>query len=310
MYENLSEKIKIEAKNLGFSACGITKPAFLENEKIFLENWLQKKMNAEMFYMENHFEKRINPSLLVENVKSIIVVLWNYFIENQQLNAEIPKISKYAIFPDYHIFLKKKLSLLAEKIEKLTEKNISYRCFVDSAPILERSLALRSGLGFIGKNTNFIAKNLGSYVFIAEIFIDLPLDFDSEIENKNVCGKCLRCVNICPTKAILEPYVLDANRCLAYWTIEAKSPIPQEISTILKRENILFGCDLCQEVCPYNSKLSQQKHSEFSPNFFLFEMEKQEWKNLSQESFNKIFKNSPIKRATFQKIQEILQILT
>jgi len=257
----LTKRIKIKAQELGFLSCGISKAEFLKEEAPRLENWLKKNHHGKMSYMENHFDKRLNPTLLVDNAKSVISVLLNYFPAQDLFeNAEF-KISKYAYGRDYHLVLKEKLDeLLAEIV--LLVGNVDARIFTDSAPVLEKAWAEKSGLGWIGKNANLISAKVGSFYFIGEIILDLALDYDGPALDH--CGSCTRCLDACPTQAIIKPYVVDGSKCISYLTIELKDEIiPIEFSG--KMDNWIFGCDICQEVCPWNRFSLPTNESDFSP---------------------------------------------
>jgi len=292
----MTNLIKHLAKEIGFDLCGFAdlKPFF--DDKFFLRNWLSNSYNAEMRYMENYFDKRISPKLLVENAKSVIVVLLNYKPQ-KELDKCIPQIAKYAYGIDYHYVIKQKLNLLLQKInEEITACNGV--AFVDSAPVLERALAVRAGLGWIGKNSMLINQTFGSMCFIGELFVDIALDYDKHVENQ--CGKCENCIKFCPTQAIIAPKTVDARRCISYLTIEHRGEIPLEFQKNIG--NNLFGCDTCLDVCPYNQKTPPTKTAEFIPNENFYNID---WRSLTSSQFNKIFKNSALKRAGFRKIHRI-----
>jgi len=259
--QNISQQIKNKAIELGFFACGITSANDLVPEQEHLEKWLKKGFNADMKYMERNFEKRISPTKLHEGTKSIIVVLQNYFVELE--NTEF-KVSKYASGVDYHTIVKNKLYELLEFIKTINPE-ANGRCFVDSAPVLERTLAKNAGLGWIGKNNCLITKTQGSFFFIGEIFLNIELEIDKVFEN-NYCGTCTKCIDFCPTNA-LNIRELDARKCISYQTIENKNEIPTEIKS--KTENWIFGCDICQDVCPWNKKSIQTTEIEFLKNIQL-----------------------------------------
>ncbi|MEA3317132.1 MAG: tRNA epoxyqueuosine(34) reductase QueG, partial [Bacteroidota bacterium] len=280
----ISKLIKQKALEIGFSDIGISKVERLDDNAKYLEKWLNAGMNADMAYMENHFEKRVNPAKLVDNAKSIISVLYNYYPSELQKN-DTYKISKYAYGQDYHYVVKDKLKDLLNFIQSEYE-NVSGRVFIDSAPVLDRAWAAKAGLGWIGKNTNLINKKLGSYVFIGELIIDIDLDYDKPI--KDYCGTCTKCIDACPTNAIVEPYVVDARKCISYLTIENKNEIPEEFKGKLK-DNI-FGCDICQDVCPWNSNLEGNSEPLFTPKNELLNYSREDWENLPKENFNEIFK--------------------
>jgi epoxyqueuosine reductase len=291
-----SKLIKAEALRLGFAQCGISKAAFLEEEAPRLENWLKQGMHGTMQYMENHFDKRLDPRLLVDGARSVISLTLNYYTEETQHDPEAPKISKYAYGADYHVVIKDKLAkLLAYIQENIGE--VSGRAFTDSAPVLDRAWAKKSGLGWIGKNSNLIAKKTGSFFFVAELIIDLDLEYDENIQTDH-CGSCTRCLDACPTDAIIAPAVVDANKCISYLTIELKDQIAPQFSG--KMENWMFGCDICQDVCPWNRFSVTHAVEEFKPKPGLLEMKKEDWQDITQEVFSTIFKNSAVKRTKFQ----------
>ena len=288
-----TKKIKQKALELGFSAVGISKADFLEEESEFLKDWLGKGFHGEMQYMENHFEKRTDPRKLVEGAKSIISLLYNYFPEKTQAEKTF-KISKYAYGKDYHYVLKEKLNLLFDFINNEIIK-IEGRAFVDSAPVMDKVWASKSGLGWIGKNTNLISKEFGSFVFIGELIIDLELDYDQAI--KDYCGSCTKCIDACPTKA-LNPHQLDARKCISYLTIEKRGEIPEEFNG--KWNDWIFGCDICQDICPWNQKLQSHSEPQFQISDLLKNMDKEDWQSLQKSEFKKLFKNSPIERTNFK----------
>ena len=240
--------IKELASKLGFDYCGISEANFLEDEAPRLESWLKKNMNGKMSYMENYFDMRLDPRLLVEGAKSVISLLFNYYPTQLQPN-DLPKISKYAYGNDYHQVIKEKLHQFVDEI-KVKIGNVNARVFVDSAPVLDKAWAKKSGLGWIGKNSNLINKSSGSFFFIAEIILDLNLEYDGEI--KDYCGTCTKCIDACPTDAIVEPYVVDGSKCISYFTIELKDEIDTKMNG--KFNDWVFGCDICQDVCPWNQR--------------------------------------------------------
>ncbi len=300
-----SEQIKVKALEIGFDACGIARAELLKEDADILSNWLEKDYCAGMGYMRNHFDKRIDPTLLLENARSVIVVLLNYYSPQVQ-KFSVPQIAKYAYSKDYHVVMKQKLYQLLELIQKLSpEDKINGRAFVDSAPVLERRWAEKAGLGWIGKNALLINPKVGSFTFIGELIIDAELNYDNPIPNR--CGNCSRCIDACPTKALCEPYVVNANRCFSYHTVESKDDIPAELA--VKLENRLFGCDTCQQVCPYNQQVKLSDTNEFRclPEFL--SMDKEAWENITEEEFNKIFADSPLQRAGYKKIKATLNLL-
>lgn len=303
--QNPTDKIKIKAIELGFLACGISKADFLGEEKPHLERWLQLGMHGEMGYMANHFEKRLDPRLLVENARSVVSVLLNYFPNQKQADQDAPVLSKYAFGTDYHLVMKEKLSELLQFIQ--TEIGpCNGRCFVDSAPVLDRAWAVRAGLGWIGKNTNLISPEHGSFFFIGELIVDMELSPDNRVV-RNHCGNCTRCLDACPTQALVEPYVLDARKCISYQTIENRGEIDSEL--LGKFENRVFGCDICQDVCPWNLKSEAHQEPAFHPEARLMNLQKKEWETMDKQLFNELFKNSAVKRARFEGLKRNLRFL-
>ena len=297
-----SQLIKTEAKKLGFLSCGISKAEFLEDEAPRLERWLKDGKHGKMAYMENHFDKRLDPRLLVPDAKSIISLLLNYYTPLDQLDGA-PKISKYAYGKDYHHVIKDKLKQLFQIINnKIGE--VSGRVFVDSAPVMEKSWAVRSGLGWQGKNTNLISKKAGSFFFIAELIVDLELEYDTPVTDH--CGSCTACIDACPTEA-LTPYNIDASKCISYLTIELKDQIPTAFKN--KMDDWAFGCDVCQDVCPWNRFSKQHNEPLFSPNSEVINYTQKNWEEITQETFNIIFKNSAIKRTTFEGFKRNISFL-
>lgn len=303
--QELTQLIKEEALKLGFDACGIAQADFLNDDAQKLQNWLDQGYHAGLEYMQNNFDKRTDPRLLVENSKSIIVVLLNYYPEKKQ-ESENPQIAYYAYGNDYHQIVKNKLHDLLRFTKTLqTETAVNGRVFTDSAPILERAWAKKAGLGRIGKNTHLINTKIGSFCFIGEMIIDLELEYDQPITKS--CGTCSRCIKACPTNALREAHVLDANRCLSYHNIESKQAIPDNIKT--KINNRLFGCDICQQVCPSNLGISAAQNSDLQAIEGLLDMELIDWENITEDEFNERFKNSPLKRAGYAKLMETVKIL-
>jgi len=304
--QSLSETIKSEALRLGFYSCGISKADFLENDADNLKNWLNNRLHARMEYMANNFEKRTDPRKLVEGAKSVISVLLNYFPQTHPNEIETYKIARYAYGTDYHFILKRKLKQLIDYIK--TEAGDLYaRAFTDSAPVLDRAWAVRNGLGWIGKNTCLITKEQGSYFFIGEIICDLELDYNNYLEPDH-CGGCTRCIDACPTRA-LKPYQLDSNRCISYWTIENKEDrIPEEFRN--KFDDCIFGCDICQNVCPWN-RLSEPHHEpEFNLSEGLQKMKKSDWEKLNPDQYQTLFRNSPIKRAGYNGLKRNIKFVS
>lgn len=301
--KHYTELIKNEAKRLGFISCGISRAEFLEDEAPRLEKWLKMKMNGEMKYMENYFEKRLDPTKLVDDAKSIISLTYNYYPEDLQ-NKEAPKVSKYAYGMDYHYVIKEKLNFFLTFIkDKIGD--VHGRAFVDSAPILEKAWAAKSGIGWVGKNSNLITKQVGSFYFLAELIVDLDLDYDT-IESDH-CGQCTACIDSCPTEAITEPYVVDGSKCISYFTIELKENIPQEFKG--KFDDWVFGCDVCQDVCPWNKFSKPHKEPLFQSSSELMKMSRDEWNEITEETFNKIFKNSAVKRTGYKGLTRNLNFI-
>ncbi len=295
--------IKNTACELGFDYCGISKAEFMEEEARQLENWLNRGMHGKMKYMENHFDKRTNPTLLVEGAKSVISLLYNYYPEKKQ-RADAPQISKYAYGEDYHFVIKDKLKELVFRLQEQIG-NFHGRVFVDSAPVLEKAWAKRSGLGWIGKHSNLINRSMGSFFFIAEIICDLECVPDGPI--KDYCGTCTRCIDACPTDAIVQPYVVDGSKCISYFTIELREEIPQEMKG--KFENWMFGCDICQDVCPWNRFSRPTKEERFNANDVILNNSEKDWQELSEEVFNLSLKKSPLQRSGFEGIKRNLFFL-
>ncbi|MES2873866.1 MAG: tRNA epoxyqueuosine(34) reductase QueG [Bacteroidota bacterium] len=297
--------IKSEAKRLGFLSCGISEAGFLEEESPLLESWLKDRCHGEMSYMENHFDKRLDPRKLVDGARSVISLSLNYYTDQLQLDPEAPKISRYAYGEDYHFVIKNKLRSL---IESITENigEVNGRAFVDSAPVLDKAWAKKSGLGWIGKNSNLINKKAGSYFFLAEIITDLDLDYDIA-PSKDHCGTCTKCIDACPTEAIVAPYIVDGSKCISYLTIELKNEIPSEFKG--KMDNWMFGCDICQDVCPWNKFSVLNTEPSFAPNQDLLQIKSEEWQEITQDIFNKVFKNSAVKRTKFNGLKRNIEFL-
>jgi epoxyqueuosine reductase len=296
--------IKAEAKRLGFDYVGISKADFLEEEAPRLENWLNNNMHGQMSYMQNYFDKRLDPRLLVPGAKSVISLLLNYFPSENQVDDEAPKISKYAYGKDYHIVIKEKLNLLLEFIKENIGE-VDGRAFVDSAPVLDKAWAKKSGLGWIGKNSNLINKSSGSFYFIAELIVDLDLEYDGAV--KDYCGTCTKCIDACPTDAIIAPYVVDGSKCISYFTIELKENIPDDVKG--KLENRMFGCDICQDVCPWNRFSKPHQEPLFKANEELLGMKKEDWIELTEETFKRVFKDSAVKRTKFTGLKRNIEFL-
>ena len=284
-------------------SCGISKAEFLHEEAPRLEKWLKKNMHGEMKYMENYFDKRLDPTRLVEDAKSVISLSYNYYPKNFQ-NNDLTKVSKYAYGKDYHHVIRDKLKLLLEFIKEEIG-DVYGRVFVDSAPILEKAWAEKSGIGWIGKNSNLITKQVGSFYFLAELIIDIELDYDSK--EFDHCGDCTACIDACPTEAIVEPYVVDGSKCISYFTIELKDNIPNDYKG--KFDNWVFGCDICQDVFPWNKFSKAHSEPLFDPKSEFVDMSKDEWYEITEETFNKVFDNSALKRAGYNGLKRNLNFI-
>lgn len=300
--EIFSQLIKTKASELGFSACGISPARQLEDDSLHLSAWLNSGYNGTMAYMANHFDKRVDISLLVDGAKSVISVLLNYYTDQKQEDPEAPMISKYALGKDYHHVLKDKLYQLFAYIQTDLAP-CEGRAFVDSAPLLEKALAREAGIGWIGKHSLLINPKLGSFLFIGELVVDLELAYDEPFGN-NLCGSCSRCMDSCPTGAIIAPSLLDARKCISYLTIETKEDIPGQLAGSLT--NRLVGCDICQQVCPWNSKPIQHHVPEFQPKTELLRMTTGEWEVLDKPTYNRLFKGSAVQRAGYNRIKTTL----
>lgn len=297
--------ISTKAKELGFFHIGFSKADFLEEEAPRLENWLDQNYHGEMAYMANHFDKRLDPRLLVDDAKTVISLLFNYYTNEEQVDPEAPKISKYAYGDDYHDVIKAKLKeLIAYIQDEIGEVN--GRGFVDSAPVMDKAWAKKAGIGWLGKNSNLIHPKKGSFFFIADLIIDLELEEDGPI--KDYCGTCTRCIDACPTDAIIQPYVVNGSKCISYLTIELKDELlPSEFKG--KMDNWMFGCDICQDVCPWNrfSVLHQEERFQAKPS--LLELSKKDWLDLQEEGFQILFKGSPVKRTKFSGLKRNITFL-
>jgi epoxyqueuosine reductase len=301
----ISSNIKKRAEELGFSHCGISRAEELTEEARYLESWLNQDRHGSMHYMSNHFDKRINPAKLVDGAKSVISLSFNYYTDKKQADPSAPKIAMYALGQDYHTVVRARLEKLLDYIRSETG-DVNGRCFVDSAPVLEKAWAQRSGIGWIGKNTNLLTKRQGSYFFLAEIILDMDLEYDSPV--KDYCGSCTRCVDACPTQAIYEPYKLDASKCISYFTIELKDQmLPDKYKGIL--DNWMYGCDICQQVCPINSQAQEHQVPEFAPKPELINMSKKDWEELNEDTFKKLFKHAAVKRTKFSGLKRNIEFL-
>ena len=305
LLEKHTAQVKAIAKELGFDFVGISKAEFLEEEAPKLEAWLNKNYHGQMGYMANHFDKRLDPRLLVDGAQSVISLLYNYYPEEKldETDGAI-KISKYAYATDYHLVIKNKLHQFYSRIQE-TIGEINGRAFVDSAPVMDKVWATKSGLGWMGKHTNLINKGKGSFFFIAELIVDLPLVSDGPI--KDYCGTCTRCIDACPTDAIVAPYVVDGSKCISYFTIELKEEIPTEWAG--KFKNWAFGCDICQDVCPWNRFSKGHNEPQFLLSAELKALQANGFEELSKEAFSKVFKNSPLKRKKSEGFLQTLRFL-
>ncbi|TDN95598.1 epoxyqueuosine reductase [Salegentibacter sp. 24] len=288
---------------LGFLSCGVSKAEFLEAEAPRLEEFLNKNRHGEMRWMENNFDKRLDPTKLVEGSKSVISLLLNYYPEETQ-REDSYKISKYAYGRDYHFVIKNKLKQLLQFMQDEIGE-ISGRAFVDSAPVMDKAWAAKSGLGWIGKHSNLLSKQTGSFYFIAELIVDLELEYDTPVTDH--CGSCTACIDACPTEAIVEPYKVDGSKCISYFTIELKDELPNSFKN--QFEDWMFGCDICQDVCPWNRFSKPHNEPLFNPHPELLEKDKQGWEELTKETFNEIFKKSAVKRTKFEGLKRNIEFL-
>ncbi|MBM3451666.1 MAG: tRNA epoxyqueuosine(34) reductase QueG [Bacteroidetes bacterium] len=301
---NYKQLIKNKATELGFLYCGFSKADFLEEEAPRLEKWLNLNYHGKMSYMANYFDKRLDPRLLVDDAKTVISLLLNYYPEEIQ-NSESPKVSKYAYGEDYHTVIKDKLREFHQFLrENIGE--ISGRAFVDSAPVMDKVWAKKAGLGWIGKNSNLIHPNEGSFFFIAELIIDLEIEPDGPM--KDFCGTCTKCIDSCPTEAIVQPYLVDGSKCISYLTIELKDELlPNEFKG--KMDNWMFGCDICQDVCPWNRFSKSTNETRFKPNPILLELTTNQWQELNEDVFNQLFKLSAVKRTKLNGLKRNIKFL-
>jgi epoxyqueuosine reductase len=296
--------IKKTAQALGFDFCGMAKAEFLEEEAPRLEDWLNRNYQGKMAYMANHFDKRLDPRLLVDGAKSVVSLLFNYYPEKEISAEDNYLISKYAYGADYHTVIREKLNRFLQILkEEIGE--INGRAFVDSAPVMDKVWAKKAGLGWIGKHSNLISKQMGSFFFIAELIIDLELEYDGAI--KDYCGTCTRCIDACPTEAIVAPYLVDGSRCISYLTIELKEEIPAEMQN--QFGDWIFGCDICQDVCPWNRFSKPHKIPAFEAEEPLAAMKKKDWEELTEETFEIVFKKSPLKRTRFAGLKRNIQFI-
>ena len=302
--EKRANQIKAIAGDLGFDFCGISEARFLEEEAPRLEAWLNQNMHGKMAYMANHFDKRLDPTKLVDGAKSVISLIYNYF-PNADLNVSSGyKIAKYAFGKDYHHVIKDKLKVFVQRIQEEIGA-VNGRVFVDSAPVLERVWAKKSGLGWVGKNSLLLNRQMGSFFFLAEVIIDLDLAYDGPV--KDYCGTCTRCMDACPTDAIPTPYVVDGSRCISYFTIELKEEIPAEFKN--SYNDWIFGCDICQDVCPWNRFSSPHNEEKFIPNKELESMKQEDWLEITHDVFNKLFQGSAVKRAKYEGLKRNIRFI-
>ena len=295
--------IKAEAERLGFLSCGISKAGFLEEEAPRLEEYLQKERHGKMSFLENYFDKRLDPTKLVEGSKSVISLLLNYFPEEKQ-REDSYKISKYAYGTDYHFVIKDKLKQLLQYIQQEIGE-VEGRAFVDSAPVMDKAWAAKAGLGWVGKHTLLLSKQKGSFFFVAELIVDLELEYDTPVTDH--CGSCTACIDACPTQAIVEPYKVDGSKCISYFTIELKDQLPQEMQG--KFDDWMFGCDICQDVCPWNRFSKSHNEPLFDPHPELLSMSKKDWEEITEETFKKVFKKSPVKRTKYSGLKRNINFL-
>jgi len=301
---NQSSMIKAEARRLGFDGCGISHAEKLDEDARYLKGWLQKNYHGTMQYMENHAELRVDPTRLVDGAISVISVILNYFPSKTQDDPEAPVISKYAYGKDYHDVIRKKLGLLLAYINRWVARARG-RGFTDSGPVLDRAWAARAGLGWIGKNSNLISPSKGSFFFIGTLFVDIPLYYDKPIPD--FCGDCNRCVHACPTQAIVSPRVVDSRRCISYLTIANRGEIDEKYREHFS--NRVFGCDICQDVCPWNRKSIPHQVTDFEPLPGLLEMKRNDWHSLDEGGFNRIFSKSAVKRTKFSGLKRNLKFI-
>lgn len=299
-----ANNIKQWATELGFSHCGIAKAEFLEEEAPKLEEWLKRQYQGEMHYMENHFDMRLDPRILVPGAKSVISLTYNYYTDQKQ-NSEASKLSKYAYGEDYHHVVKDKLKILLRNMQQEIG-DIQGRCFVDSAPVMERAWASKAGIGWVGKHSLLINKTQGSFFFLAEIIVDAELAYDAPFATDH-CGTCTACMDACPTGAIVENKVVDGSKCISYFTIELKDAIPTSYKA--QFDDWMFGCDVCQDVCPWNRFSKQHNEPKFTPNPKLLAMNRREWQEITEDVFNELFQKSAVKRTKYEGLKRNLKFL-
>ncbi|MCS6823396.1 MAG: tRNA epoxyqueuosine(34) reductase QueG [Cytophagaceae bacterium] len=300
--ERHTQFIKLKAKELGFDYCGIAKAEFLEDDARRLEKWLRQGMHATMSWMENHFDKRTDPRKLVEGAKSVVSLMLNYYPQ-QPLNLPF-KISKYAYGKDYHKVIKDKLKMFINALQEQVGQ-LQVRAFTDSGPVLEKAWAARAGIGWIGKHSNLINKKSGSFYFLAELILDIELIYDNPIGD--FCGTCTRCIDACPTQAIVQPFIVDSNKCISYLTIELKENIPSSFQN--QMQGWAFGCDVCQDVCPWNRFSIPHNETQFNPNPKLSSIEKEQWQDITEDLFKELFQHSAVKRAGYKKLKNTISYI-
>lgn len=301
--EQLTAFIKSEAQRLGFMSCGISKAEFLEDEAPRLENYLKKGYHGKMNYMENHFDKRLDPTVLVPGSKSVISLLMNYYPKETQ-RPDTYKISKYAYGKDYHFVIKEKLKELLHALESQVG-TISGRAFTDSAPVLDKAWAARSGLGWVGKHSLLLTKQVGSYYFVAELIVDLELEYDTPVTDH--CGSCTACIDACPTNAIVDEKIVDGSKCISYFTIELKDDLPNALAANF--HDWIFGCDICQDVCPWNRFSKSHAQPLFDPHSKLLAMSYKEWEEITEDVFQEIFKKSAVKRTKYSGLKRNIEFV-
>ena len=304
LIQERTEFVKTTASRLGFTFCGISKAEFLHEEAPRLEEWLRRGYQGKMNYLENYFDKRLDPTLLVANAKSVVSVLYNYYPEKELGDEGSYKVAKYAYGEDYHFIIKDKLRVFMDEIQQKIGA-VSGRAFVDSAPVMERAWAKKSGIGWIGKNSLLVNREAGSFFFLAELILDLELEHDGPI--RDYCGTCTACMDACPTEAITEPYVVDGSKCISYFTIELKDELPEAMKG--KFGNWIFGCDVCQDVCPWNKFSKPHREQRLNPSAELSGMKANDWKDLTEEVFSKVFKDSPLKRTKWKGLKRNINFL-
>lgn len=304
--QTLTTFIKSLATELGFSFCGISKAEFMHDEAPRVEEWLKRGYHGKMSYLDKHFDKRLDPTLLVPGAKSVVSLIYNYYPKKDLAkdNASALKIAKYAYGTDYHFVVKDKLKIFLQRIQQHVG-NVQGRAFVDSAPVMERAWAKRGGLGWIGKNSLLLNREMGSFFFLAELIIDLDLEYDGPL--KDYCGTCTACIDACPTDAIAKPYVVDGSKCISYFTIELKEEIPHDVKG--KFENWIFGCDICQDVCPWNSFSKPHNDPSLNPHPDLEKMSTQEWMEITDEVFQKLFRDSAVQRTKLEGLKRNIKFV-